>query len=63
MVYYPSGKFNVDADALSRIPWVRISRQKMTMMDWVQAQKVVTWIESKKLDTVKMGEEMSPELK
>ena len=42
----------------------------MTVMDWVQAWKVdpainqvVTWIESKKLDTVKVGEEMSPELK
>ena len=38
----------------------------MTVMDSVQAQKVdpvinqvVTWIESKKLDTMKVGEEMS----
>ena len=43
---------------------------QMTMMDWVQAQKAdpainqtVTWIESKKLDTVKVGKEMCPELK
>ena len=42
----------------------------ITVMDWVQAQKVdptinqvVTWIEDKKLDTVKVGEEMSQELK
>ena len=41
----------------------------MTMMDWVQAQKadlpinqVVTWIEDKKLDTVKVGEEMFQDL-
>ena len=43
---------------------------QMTVMDWIQAQKVdptikqvVTWIESKKLDTVKVGEEISPESK
>ena len=42
---------------------------QMTVMDCIQAQKVdpainqvATWIESKKLDTVKVGEEMSPEL-
>ena len=42
----------------------------MTVADWVQGQKedptinqVVTWVESKKLDTVKMGDEMSQELK
>ena len=39
-------------------------------MDWVQAQKVdpaigqvAAWIESKKVDTVKVVEEMPPELK
>ena len=38
----------------------------MTMTDWVQAQKVdptinqvVTWMEDKKQDAVKVGEEMS----
>ena len=42
----------------------------MTVADWVQAQKadptinqVITWMENKKLETVKMGEEMSHELK
>ena len=42
----------------------------MTVMDWVQAQKavstinqVITWLEDKKLETVKVGEEMSQELK
>ena len=43
---------------------------RMTVTDWVQVLKadpvinqVVIWIESKNLDTVKVGEEMSPELK
>ena len=43
---------------------------QMTVADWVQTQKadpttnqVVTWLESKKMDAVKMGEEMSQELK
>ena len=42
----------------------------MTVADWDQAQKadpainqVVTWMESKKFDTVKVDEEMSQELK
>ena len=42
----------------------------MTIANWVQAQKadptinqVVTWMESEKLDTVKVGDEMSQELK
>ena len=42
----------------------------MTATDWVPAQKddptinqVVTWLESKKLDTVKLSDEMSQELK
>ena len=42
----------------------------MIVADVVQAQKVdptvnqvVTWVESKKLDTVKVGDEMSHELK
>ena len=42
----------------------------MTVPDWVQAQKayptinqVVTWIEDKKLDNVRVGEETSQELK
>ena len=43
---------------------------QMTVDDWVQAQKadpsinqVITWIENKKLDTVKVGDEMSYGLK
>ena len=108
MVYYWSGKYNVEADALSSIPWDQIIRAEvveaifkatvagpdalmeiyachkkamsslilessptwMTVADWVQVQKVdptinqvVTWMESKKLDTVKLGEEKSQELK
>ena len=42
----------------------------MTVADWVQAQKVdptinqvITWMENKKLETVKEGEEMLHELK
>ena len=42
----------------------------MTVADWVEAQKadpainqVVTWMEGMKLDTVKVGDEMSQELK
>ena len=42
----------------------------MTIVDWVQAQKVdqtinqvIMWMENKKLETAKMGEEMSHELK
>ena len=42
---------------------------KMTVANWVQAQKVDptinqvgTWMEGKKLDTVKVGDEMSQEL-
>ena len=43
---------------------------QMTVANWVQAQKVdptinqvVTWMENKKLDTVKVGDEMTQELK
>ena len=43
---------------------------QMTVTDWIQAQKadttinqVVTWMENKKLETAKVGEEMSHELK
>ena len=43
---------------------------QMSIVDWVQAQKVdptinqvVTWMEGKKLETVKMGEEVLHELK
>ena len=46
------------------------SPTQMSVTDWVQTQKgdpainqVVTWIENKKLDTVKVGKEMYPELK
>ena len=42
----------------------------MTVVDWVQAQKahlsinqVTTWLEDKKLDTVKVAKEMSPAFK
>ena len=42
----------------------------MTAADWVQAQKadptinqVVAWMESKKLDTAKMSDAMSQELR
>ena len=42
----------------------------MTIADWVQGQRtdptinqVITWLESKKIDSVKVGEEMSQELK
>ena len=107
-IYYHSSKSNVDADALSWIPWdqnikaeaveaifkaavegpyalmeVYAFHEKaigslilgspptqMTMMDWVQAQKaspatnqVITWLEDKRLDTVKVSKEMSQEIK
>ena len=42
---------------------------RMTVADWVQAQKtdptisqVIIWMENKRLETVKVGEEMSHEL-
>ena len=42
----------------------------MTVPDWVQAQKadpvinqVIIWLEDKRLDTAKVDEEMSQELK
>ena len=107
-IYYHSGKFNVDVDTLSKIPWdknikteaveamfkaaiesldalieVYACNEKaiislilespptqMTVMDWVQAQKadlaisqVITWLEDKRLDALKVGKEMSQELK
>ena len=43
---------------------------QMTVADWVQAQKggpgikqIITWLEDKLLGTVKVGKEMSPELR
>ena len=108
MVYYQSGKANVEADALSRIPGdqsitaevveaifkaavivhdalieIYVYHEKairclilkslpvwMTAADWVRAQKadptitqVVTWMENKKLETMKVDEQMSYKLK
>ena len=46
-IHYSSGKKNANADALSRIPWDRESRQEVTKMDAISVKATMTKAEDK----------------